>query len=723
MISPRPDQTPGAMSPVASRPAWKNRLSTRIVTTSVVALILVLGMVFGTLWLSWQLEGAAAAINETGSLRMRANRIGLHLLQRQQALVALQQASNGSPSPSFAAVAGPDARPATGAPQPADGHAPPPLPATPSGGPPPPAGARAPDAPQTQAAFWQAAQAATLDVRHDLQQQGRILGRFAEGVPGRPFFLSTDSAVRQQFQTVTERWQAMSKLAQQALRDGDVRAYLNQLDGFVDEADRLVRMLETGNARNTTRLRGSQSVLIVMACLGTLAVVFLLYRWIIRPVQSLHDAIRRMAERDFSVRVPVTNTDELGVMAQGFNHMAGQLQSLYEDLGEHVRQKTAELERQNQQLSALYGMTAFLNKPNDIEALCRGFLERAMDEFHAAAATIRVLDPSGERLHIVVSLGFSSALEESEHCMRTDACFCGEATQQGTMVIHDFRKLPRPEEIGCMRDGFQGVSVFQIVTPKATLGTFSLHFRERTSMTEREVQLLEMMGQHLGVALDNLRLGAKARQLAVAEERNLVAQGLHDSLAQGLNFLNLQTQMLGGAVQHRRWEEVEEIVPLLKTGVSESYQDVRELLQNFRTRLAEGSLRKAVDDTIDRFRRQTGTEVELLVDDRNGAPLHPEQQLQILFILQEALSNVRKHAQATHVTVRIDNHRDFIMLISDNGRGYDPQEVASRTAPHVGLSIMRERAARLGGKLDMCSAPGKGTEVSLMLAHEDRLVS
>ena len=69
--SPSPDQGPGALSPVARRPAWKNRLSTRIVTTSVVALILVLGMVFGTLWLSWQLEGAAAAINETGSLRMR----------------------------------------------------------------------------------------------------------------------------------------------------------------------------------------------------------------------------------------------------------------------------------------------------------------------------------------------------------------------------------------------------------------------------------------------------------------------------------------------------------------------------------------------------------------------------------------------------------------------------------------------------------------------------
>ena len=614
-----------------------------------VALSLVLSMVGWTLWLSWQLAGTAAAINETGSLRMRANRIGLNLLRHDEA--------------------------------------------------------------------------AQAQVVVDLREQGRILAHFAGDLPGRPLFLSTDAPLRQQFHAVTTRWDELADLAHEALVEGDSTAYLAQLPGFVAEADRLVHVLEVGNASKTTRLRILQSVLIVMACLGTMAMIFLLYRWIIRPVQTLQGGIQRMAARDFSVRVPVNNTDELGVLAQGFNRMADELQSLYEDLGEHVRQKTAELERQNRQLSALYGMTAFLNKPNDIEALCRGFLQRVMDEFHAAAGSIRVLDPSGERLHIVVSLGFSSALQESEHCMRTDACFCGEATQRGTMIIRDFRKLPRPEEIGCMRDGFQAVSVFQIVTPEATLGTFSLHFRERTTMSPRELQLLEMLGQHLGAALDNQRLSIKARQLAVAEERNLVAQGLHDSLAQGLNFLNLQTQMLGSAVQQRRWDEVEEIVPLLKTGVSESYQDVRELLQNFRTRLGEESLRKAVDDTIGRFRRQTGLNVELHLDDRDGAPLHPDQQLQVLFILQEALSNVRKHAYASKVTVRIDNHRDFGMSIRDDGEGYDPKEVAERSETHVGLSIMRERAARLGGQLQMCSAPGQGTEVSLYLSQSDRLAS
>lgn len=642
-------QVTGAVQAKAAAPAWKNRLSTRIVISSVVALSLVLSMVGWTLWLSWQLAGTAAAINETGSLRMRANRIGLNLLRHDEA--------------------------------------------------------------------------AQAQVVVDLREQGRILAHFAGDLPGRPLFLSTDAPLRQQFHAVTTRWDELADLAHEALVEGDSTAYLAQLPGFVAEADRLVHVLEVGNASKTTRLRILQSVLIVMACLGTMAMIFLLYRWIIRPVQTLQGGIQRMAARDFSVRVPVNNTDELGVLAQGFNRMADELQSLYEDLGEHVRQKTAELERQNRQLSALYGMTAFLNKPNDIEALCRGFLQRVMDEFHAAAGSIRVLDPSGERLHIVVSLGFSSALQESEHCMRTDACFCGEATQRGTMIIRDFRKLPHPEEIGCMRDGFQAVSVFQIVTPEATLGTFSLHFRERTTMSPRELQLLEMLGQHLGAALDNQRLSIKARQLAVAEERNLVAQGLHDSLAQGLNFLNLQTQMLGSAVQQRRWDEVEEIVPLLKTGVSESYQDVRELLQNFRTRLGEESLRKAVDDTIGRFRRQTGLNVELHLDDRDGAPLHPDQQLQVLFILQEALSNVRKHAYASKVTVRIDNHRDFGMSIRDDGEGYDPQEVAERSETHVGLSIMRERAARLGGQLQMCSAPGQGTEVSLYLSQSDRLAS
>lgn len=199
-----------------------------------------------------------------------------------------------------------------------------------------------------------------------------------------------------------------------------------------------------------------------------------------------------------------------------------------------------------------------------------------------------------------------------------------------------------------------------------------------------------------------------------------MAQGLHDSLAQGLNFLNLQLQMLDAAVKRGDADEIEEILPLLRAGVDESYQDVRELLTNFRSKLAQGDLQAAIEDTVERFRRQTGIATELRFGQGQGAPLPPEQQLQVLFILQEALSNVRKHSEADRVEVAVDNGRDFSLLVADNGQGFDPAEVAERGESHVGLHIMRERAARMRAMIKLESQPGAGTRVRLNLPGSER---
>ncbi|MBV1777479.1 GAF domain-containing protein, partial [Burkholderiaceae bacterium DAT-1] len=196
-------------------------------------------------------------------------------------------------------------------------------------------------------------------------------------------------------------------------------------------------------------------------------------------------------------------------------------------------------------------------------------------------------------------------------CMDVQACLCGQAVGQGVVVIHDFRKTQPSRELGCAKAGFRALSAFRIVSQHEVLGSFSLHFRHEGPLPPAEVQLLEVLGQHLGIAIENIRLSAKAKQLAIAEERNLVAQGLHDSLAQGLNFLNLQVQMLDQATAKRKLDDIREIIPLLQTGVTESYQDVRELLANFRSKLGPGELRGAIHDTISRFTRQTGIEVDL----------------------------------------------------------------------------------------------------------------
>ena len=628
-------------------PTLRDSLSTRIIASSLVALAVVLSMVAWTLWLSWGLEGAGAAINDTGSLRMVANRVAVELMR--------------------------------------------------------------PDADRT------------AHVDEFVHTQDETLALLQRGNPARPLFLPADPDIGNQLSAVTQFWnQTMKPAVAHAQQSGDMAAYLDALPTFVAEADRLVRMIELDNADKTVLLRLSQGVLAGIGSVGTVAMIYLLYLWIISPVLRLRDGLQRMTAGEFSTRLPVETRDEFGLLARGFNLMADKLESLYQGLENRVRRKTAELEAQNRDICALYDMAAFLNQPNSIEAVCRGFLQRVMSQFEAEGGTIRALDPSDEKLNMMVSEGLSPELAEAERCMRADHCYCGVATQEGTQIVRDLRKIAPIEAFHCAHEGFRSLAVFRIVARDEVLGSYSLHFKAQRQVSPAETQLLETLGQHLGVALENRRLDAKARQLAVVRERSLMAQGLHDSIAQGLNFLKLQLQLLDDAVARGDQDDLRQIVPLLRTGVEESYQDVRELLVNFRTKLDQGELPDAIEDAVLRFRRQTGIEVDLDMQYGTDRPLAPEQQLQVLFILQEALSNVRKHAQAGQVRVLLRNNQDFEMEIVDDGVGYDPQEVGQREEGHIGLHIMRERAARLNAVIKLTSRPGAGATVRLVLPRAER---
>ena len=215
---------------------------------------------------------------------------------------------------------------------------------------------------------------------------------------------------------------------------------------------------------------------------------------------------------------------------------------------------------------------------------------------------------------------------------------------------------------------------------------------------------------------------AKSRELAIAEERNLVAQGLHDSIAQGLNFLKLQVQMLGDSIRRDARDETMEGLALIEAGLKESYDDVRELLTNFRIKLGDGDLADALKIAADRFSKQTQTPVNLVIRD-TGPPLPAEQQLQVLFIVQEALSNIRKHAQATHIEIKLHNDQDFSIDIQDDGKGFAQANPQHHSEQQVGLNIMRERAARLGASLSIDSTVGRGTRITLLLSHTSRIAA
>lgn len=228
--------------------------------------------------------------------------------------------------------------------------------------------------------------------------------------------------------------------------------------------------------------------------------------------------------------------------------------------------------------------------------------------------------------------------------------------------------------------------------------------------------MLETLGQHLGVAIEHLRLVSRDKEHAVSQERNLLAQELHDSIAQALAFLNLQAQMLRDSLRKNLWSDARTAADEIQTGVQECYADVRELLTHFRTRVEHADLEQALRTMIAKFRQQTGVEATLEVSGSGVAP-PPDALLQLVHIVHEALSNVRKHAGARHVDIEMRRGPVYRLTVRDDGYGFDPQSTAGAgdETGNVGLRIMHERANRIGATVTVASRPGGGTEVAVLL--------
>lgn len=561
-------------------------------------------------------------------------------------------------------------------------------------------------------------------VHQHLDEYQQTLDKLSRGDPSRPLTVPKDRAIQQQLAAIRGEWNdrvrpiVLAALQEQTDRDALLQSHADDLQHLTTTIDRFVTLLEIDNAQKTEWLRLCQIALAMLAVATTTALLYLMFLIVIRPLDRLASGIRGLTEGNYDAKVDIDSDDEFGQVGAGFNLMADRLKNAHGQLEARVQEKTATLVRKNTELSLLYDMAGFLNRPASVEELCEGFLHRIVGSCKADGGTVRLHDHAHDALHIVAQQGMSAQMLEQERCIHLDHCLCGAGARQQVNRI-EMLSPDTTEAAGCQREGYQVVTIFQIGTQERSLGIFNLYFRHARIFTRQESQLLEALGQQLATAIDNQRLAAKERELAVMEERNLFAQGLHDSIAQGLSFLNLQVQILEGAMQDRDGELAEQTISLIRTGIQESYDDVRELLNNFRTKLGVDDLSTAIGTLLEKFRHQTGISVEFQ-HKGFGAPILPEQQLQMLFILQEALSNIRKHAQADRVVVRLEDEQELLLSVNDNGGGFDPALLNSPPEEHYGLNIMRERARRAGLELDIATTPGHGTRVLLRLQRENR---
>ena len=270
----------------------------------------------------------------------------------------------------------------------------------------------------------------------------------------------------------------------------------------------------------------------------------------------------------------------------------------------------------------------------------------------------------------------------------------------------------------CGQEGFQTVINVPVRLHQRLLGEVTLLYRGARTLPDGLRDLLGTMAQHLATAMEGLRASALEREAAVAQERALIARELHDSVAQSLAFLKIQAQLLRDAIAKGRDAARDQSLAELDAGVRECYADVRELLVHFRTRTQDEDIEEALRVTLSKFEHQSGLPAELTMAGQ-GLPLAPDVQIQVLHIVQEALSNVRKHAGARSVQLVVQRHPQWRFEVRDDGQGFDPAAVPPDSL-HVGLGIMRERAERIGARISLDTQAGQGTCVTLELPPAGR---
>lgn len=502
---------------------------------------------------------------------------------------------------------------------------------------------------------------------------------------------------------------------------------------FAGNIDLFVQALENANEENTRWLRRFQMALILMILIAAGVMIKFHYSWIIRPLEALLDGVQTIGRGGFGVAIPTGYIQEFAQVSKGFNQMSAHLKTLYTDLEGLVARQTQDLARQNRDLEMLYQTTRDLHQTHTPTKAAEEFLSRVVPAVSASAGSIRLLDFERKRTDLVASTGLPADVQTAKQCSELEACFCGHKDKGG----EGGRPSEKPSgQSACFYDardygnlpfvtghpGFARVSVFPILYKSEELGILTLYFSDGIELGENDDSLLRTLCGQLGVSIANSRFAQERSQLAVLQERNLIAQGLHDSIAQTLTFLNLQVQMLDSAYKAGEKEQMEENIRFLTDGVQECYDDVRELLLNFRTKISNKDFPEAVTSLLARFEQQTQIEVDTAWRD-DGPSLNNDEQLQVIFILQESLSNIRKHAQAHHVVVELDNRHDFTLRIRDDGVGFDTGRLKNMSEAHVGLGIMQERARRINAVLSVESQPHQGTTVTLVLPQHRRTAS
>ena len=421
-----------------------------------------------------------------------------------------------------------------------------------------------------------------------------------------------------------------------------------------------------------------------------------LRRGITAPLRALADASRALSEGRLEERVPVRASNEIGQLSLAFNTMADRLQARERDLQsalDNVEQKVRETQ-------ALYRIGTEISRLHRLERILQTVVEKARELLRTEAAFLCLLDSDKDSLVVRARSGLPEAHQPTGH----PAVCRGVPAAPGTFD----RLCP-----GMIPESLQAHFSAPLYRGETIIGDICVCGRAPREFTTADHELLAGLATQASIAIENARLYEEVRGLATLEERERIAREMHDGLAQALGLLHLKLEEARERAEEADTADSTRDLQDMIAITDHAYEEVRQSIFGLRIMVSRGlGLIPTLTEYLHEFSIQNGIAVELETPDDRPFRLPPASEVQLIRIVQEALTNVRRHAGTDRAWVRLEREGPWVRVaIEDRGRGFDPGTPASSGRPHYGLRGMQERAEGLGGKLEVDTAPGRGTRI------------
>lgn len=471
---------------------------------------------------------------------------------------------------------------------------------------------------------------------------------------------------------------------------------LSRISIFVDKIDNLVKLLAEQTENRITLLTSILGISLFISLGVVIFTLLVMHSNVLLPLRDLLTCAEKAAKGDFSVRAKHTGEDELGRLGEAFNFMSGEMSKLYRNLEGRVAEKTADLERSNQSLELLYHSISRLNDapiaPRTYVTLLKD-LEKLLGIGHGA--TCLVENDSSKAVILASTLNLAEG--DANLCQQKN---CAECLSSSSLNI---RRIGQHGEKMIMSIPLQDMNKRH--------GVLQMELPPGKQLEDWQTQLLEALCSNIGIAIGTAHRTEQNRRLSLLEERGVIARELHDSLAQSLSYMKIQVSLLQTAMaKHSKIDEANNILIELREGLNSAYRELRELLTTFRLKIEGNGLLPTLEKTAEEFSSRGNIKISI-ESNLASSQLSANEEIHVMQIVREALSNVLHHAKATEVCIAIAQEADDIIsvIIDDNGIGIGSSQSDTH---HYGMSIMKERAQSLGGSFHIQTRAVGGTRIN-----------